>query len=273
MVTPSTESRHASVPRGLRQGDPDAESHGDETTDGRARSSRSPATSAPTRSRKTLGTPSGSAYWVNRFGFGKPTGRCAQGEQTGIVRPLSGYSGISMYNMPFGQGESVTPMQMVQAYDAIADGGILRTPQLVESIGGKPVTEPKGKRVISANVASELRGMLRGVLADGGTASGAGDPRVRHGRQDRHGAGRGQRQVLEAPITSPRSSAWCRPATPSSSSRWSSTSPQGGSIYGGSVAAPAFQKIVGWAVPHFGINPCPSPCPASACTQATPSTP
>jgi cell division protein FtsI/penicillin-binding protein 2 len=37
-----------------------------------------------------------------------------------------------------------------------------------------------------------------------------------------------------------------------------------GSIYGGSVAAPAFQKIVGWAVPYFGINPCPSPCPPSA---------
>jgi cell division protein FtsI/penicillin-binding protein 2 len=37
-----------------------------------------------------------------------------------------------------------------------------------------------------------------------------------------------------------------------------------GSIFGGSVAAPAFQKIVGWAVPYFGINPCPKPCPPSA---------
>ena len=43
------------------------------------------------------------------------------------MRPVGGYSGLSMYNLPFGQGESVTPMQMVQAYDAIANGGILRT--------------------------------------------------------------------------------------------------------------------------------------------------
>jgi len=37
-----------------------------------------------------------------------------------------------------------------------------------------------------------------------------------------------------------------------------------GSIYGGSVAAPAFQKIVGWAVPYYGINPCPVTCPSAA---------
>ena len=82
-----------------------------------------------------------------------------------------------MYNLPFGQGESVTPMQMVQAYDAIANGGILRTPQIVDSIGGKKVSEPKGKRIISAH--GRLRScadMLRGVLADGGTASGAAIP-------------------------------------------------------------------------------------------------
>jgi cell division protein FtsI/penicillin-binding protein 2 len=46
-----------------------------------------------------------------------------------------------------------------------------------------------------------------------------------------------------------------------------------GSIYGGSVAAPAFKQIVGWAVPYFGINPCPSPCPATAYENATQSTP
>jgi len=46
-----------------------------------------------------------------------------------------------------------------------------------------------------------------------------------------------------------------------------------GEVYGGSVAAPAFQKIVGWTVPYFGINPCPSPCPASAMNPAVPSTP
>ncbi|MGH2872042.1 MAG: peptidoglycan D,D-transpeptidase FtsI family protein, partial [Solirubrobacteraceae bacterium] len=75
-------------------------------------------------------------FWVNRFGFGKPTGVALQGEQSGIILQPSAYSGSSMYNLPFGQGESVTPMQMVQASDAIATGGVLRTPKIIDSIGG-----------------------------------------------------------------------------------------------------------------------------------------
>ena len=41
-----------------------------------------------------------------------------------------------MFNLPFGQGESVTPMQMVAAYSAIANGGILRPPRSSKAIGG-----------------------------------------------------------------------------------------------------------------------------------------
>ncbi len=90
------------------------------------------------------------ASWVSRFGFGRPTGVSLPGEQRGIVLPVSQYSGLSIFNFPFGQGLSVTPMQMVQAYDAIADGGVLRSPQIVSSIAGKPspFTGPAGKRII-----------------------------------------------------------------------------------------------------------------------------
>src|SRR5581483_5001460 len=111
--------------------------------------------------------------WVERFGFGRPTGVDLPGEQPGVIRRLSKYDGISMWNFPFGQGQEVTPMQMMAVYSAIANGGILRTPQIVQSIGGRPALEPAGRRVISAAVASELRDMLRGVLSDNGTASGA----------------------------------------------------------------------------------------------------
>ncbi|HLY48347.1 MAG TPA: penicillin-binding protein 2, partial [Solirubrobacteraceae bacterium] len=115
-------------------------------------------------------------YWVHRFGFGSPTGVDLPGEQQGIVLHWWQYSGTSMANLPFGQGEEVTPIQMIQAYDAIANGGILRTPRIVGSIGGKPVSEPRPRRILSPAVAAELRDMLRGVLADGGTASGAAIP-------------------------------------------------------------------------------------------------
>ncbi|MGZ4169605.1 MAG: peptidoglycan D,D-transpeptidase FtsI family protein, partial [Solirubrobacteraceae bacterium] len=65
-------------------------------------------------------------YWVRRFGFGSTTGVDLPGEQQGIVLKPSQYSGSSMGNLPMGQGESVTPIQMATAYSAIANGGILR---------------------------------------------------------------------------------------------------------------------------------------------------
>ena len=85
--------------------------------------------------------------------------------------PVKDYSGSTMGNLPIGQGLSVTPMQMAAAYSAIADGGILRTPRLVESEDGVKTPVDAGKRVISRKDSAELRKMLEGVLAPGGTAS------------------------------------------------------------------------------------------------------
>jgi cell division protein FtsI (penicillin-binding protein 3) len=203
------------------------------------------------------------SQWVQRFGFGKPTGVDLAGEAPGIIRPLSQYYGFSMYNLPFGQGEDVTPMQMVQAYDAIANGGVLRTPQIVASIGGKTQPEPKGKRIISSNVAYELRNMLRGVLNDQGTGSGAAIPGY-----DMAGKTGTAQVSINGKYSNSKFVASFIGMVPASNPKLLVAvvvnEPQGG-IYGGSVAAPAFQKIVGWAVPHFGINPCPpKACPASA---------
>lgn len=195
------------------------------------------------------------AGWVNRFGFGRRTGVALSGEEKGIIRPLSQYYGFSMYNLPFGQGEDVTPMQMVQAYDAIADGGVLRTPQIVESIGGVKRTAPRGKRIISAHVASEVRDMLRGVLADDGTASGAGIPGY-----DMAGKTGTAQVAVDGKYSKNLFVASFIGMVPASDPKLVVAvvvnEPQNGE-YGGSVAAPAFQKIVGWAVPHFGIDPCP----------------
>src|SRR4029077_2229160 len=107
-------------------------------------------------------------YWVHRFGFGRPTGVDLPGEQQGIVLHWWQYSGSSMGNLPFGQGESVTPMQIATAYAAIANGGILRAPHIVDSIGGKAVKVAKGHRIISRQTAAELRNMLVGVYGEGG---------------------------------------------------------------------------------------------------------
>jgi cell division protein FtsI/penicillin-binding protein 2 len=190
-------------------------------------------------------------YWVHKFGFGAPTGVDLPGEQRGIVLHWQQYSGSSMGNLPMGQGESVTPIQMATAYSAIANGGILRMPRIVKSIGGKPVPEPPGHRIISASAAAELRDMLRGVLADGGTASGAAIP-----GWDLAGKTGTANEVINGQYSSTAYAASFIGFVPASHPRLLVAvmvdQPQG-AIFGGAVAAPAFQKIVGWAAPYLGI--------------------
>lgn len=209
--------------------------------------------------------------WVNRFGFGQATGIDLPGEGQGLITQPANYSGVSMYNLPFGQGESVTPMQMVQAYDALADGGVLRKPQIVEAIGSHRVAEPHGRRIISRTVALEVRKMLRGVLTDGGTASGAAingyDLAGKTGTANvANNGGYSKTEYVASfigmvPASKPKLVVAVVVDQPHRI------------IYGGSVAAPAFQQIVGWAVPYLGINPCPAPCPASAYQGGASSTP
>ena len=158
-----------------------------------------------------------------------------------------------MANLPFGQGQEVTPMQMVGAYSAIANGGILRSPHIVGSIGGKPVPTPRGQRILSPRVAQQLRDMLRGVLADGGTASGAAIP-----GWDMAGKTGTASIVVNGQYSQSEYVASFIGMVPTNDPKLVVAvivdRPQG-SIFGGSVAAPAFQKIVGWAVPYFGISP------------------
>ena len=198
-------------------------------------------------------------YWVHRFGFGARTGVDLPGEDSGIILPLSKYSGSSMGNLPFGQGESVTPIQMAAAYSAIANGGVLRTPHVVQTIGGRPAPVPAGHRIISATTAAELRGMLQGVLADGGTASGAAIPGY-----DLAGKTGTAQVVVNGNYSKSNYIASFIGMVPASAPKLVVAvmvdEPQG-SISGGSVAAPAFQKILGWAVPYLGIAPT-APWPA-----------
>src|SRR5262249_6915303 len=109
--------------------------------------------------------------WIHRFGFGRPTGIQYPGEEQGLLLDLDEYSGSTLGNESMGQGLSVTPIQMVAGYAAIANGGMLRPPQLIKRVGDETIKEPKGERVISPQVSGEIREMLEGVLAPGGTAS------------------------------------------------------------------------------------------------------
>ena len=192
-------------------------------------------------------------HWVHQFGFGAPTGIDLPGEEHGIVLHASQYSGSSMGNLPMGQGESVTPMQMATAYSAIANGGILKPPRIVAAVGGRAVPAPAGRRIIATPAAAELRDMLRGVLADGGTASGAAIP-----GWDLAGKTGTANEVVNGHYSDSAYAASFIGFVPAGHPQLLVAvmvdRPQG-SIFGGSVAAPAFQKIVAWAVPYLGISP------------------
>jgi len=191
--------------------------------------------------------------WIDRFGFGRPTGVQFPGEEQGIVPALDEYSGSTMGNLPMGQGLSVTPMQMMAGYAAIADGGMLRRPQLIEKVGEETVDEPKGRRVIDAGVAAQVREMLEGVLEAGGTASAVSVPGYSLAGKT------GTAQVAEngtysetkyvasfigfAPAQDPQLLVGVVVDQPQ------------GEIYGGSVAAPAFGQIAEYALPYLGVPP------------------
>jgi cell division protein FtsI (penicillin-binding protein 3) len=189
--------------------------------------------------------------WIENFGFGEPTGIQFPSEESGIVPKLDEYSGSTMGNLPMGQGLAVTPIQMVEGYTAIANGGRLKPPQLVKRIGEEAVHEPKGRRVISSQVAEEIREMLEGVLAPGGTASEVSVPGYSLAGKT------GTAQVAEnGGYSKTKYIASFIGFAPAQNPQFLCAvivdEPQG-EIYGGSVAAPAFGQIAEFALPYLGV--------------------
>jgi cell division protein FtsI (penicillin-binding protein 3) len=192
--------------------------------------------------------------WVRRFGFAVPTGIQFPGEERGIVPTPSQFSGSTMGNLPMGQGLSVTPIQMAAAYSAIADGGILRPPQLVLDQGETKVAEPPGHQVISSANAAKLRQMLEGVLAPGGTASEVSIPGYTLAGKT------GTAQVaINGGYSTTKFIASFVGFAPANNPRLLVAvvvnDPKGGNYYGGTVAAPAFEEIAKFALPYLEIPP------------------
>jgi cell division protein FtsI/penicillin-binding protein 2 len=187
--------------------------------------------------------------WVHRFGFGELTGLPLPGESGGIVPGVEDYSGSSIGNLPIGQGLAVTPMQMMQAYAAIANGGILLEPRLV--LDGEPHSE--GQRVISERTARQLQEMLKGVLGPEGTAPEAAVPgydiagKTGTAEKPENGVYSKTKFVASfigfAPAIDPKVLIGVIVDEPRV-------------MYsGGEVAAPAFERIAEYALPRLGIGP------------------
>jgi len=120
---------------------------------------------------KLLGNRNFSDY-VKRFGLGTLSGIELPGENSGNIANLKEMNrNINFFTASFGQGISVTPIQLVSAYNAIANGGVLMKPRIIERII-KPDSEEETmpqevRKVISQNAANEMTQILRSVVVNG----------------------------------------------------------------------------------------------------------
>ena len=121
---------------------------------------------------------------MRRFGYGETSGLGLPGESRGVLPRPADWSGTSIATIPIGQGVSVNVMQVASVYATVANGGIRVTPKVVRAVGdasGRLVPAPPSttRRVISPEVAAQLRTMLEAVVSAEGTAPLAAVPGYR----------------------------------------------------------------------------------------------
>jgi cell division protein FtsI (penicillin-binding protein 3) len=193
--------------------------------------------------------------WIQKFGFGAKTGFDYPGEVSGSLPKFEDWSGVSVLNIPIGQGVSVTMAQIAEAYGAIANRGRMVPPHIVKKVGGKVVTHPRGQQIISPRTAEQLNIMLQKVVSDDGTGKEAKIEGYtvggKTGTANKIDPNTGQ--YTETYIASFVGYA---PATkPGVVVAVMVDEPAAGSFYGGDVAAPAFEQITEFALRQLHISP------------------
>ena len=190
--------------------------------------------------------------WVDAFGFGKPTKIAFPGESPGFALPLDQWSGSTIGTVPIGHGIAVTPIQMARAYSAIANGGVLVRPRLIDRIDGRRIPVRRVHRVVDRHVASQVLSMLRGVVIEGTgteaqipgyTVAGKTGTAAKIDPDGRYSTSRYVASFVGiVPATKPRFVVMVVV-----------DEPQG--IYGGVVAAPAFRDIGRFNLQRLEVPP------------------
>jgi cell division protein FtsI (penicillin-binding protein 3) len=199
--------------------------------------------------------------YIEKFGFGKPTGIDMPGEIPGLLRSPDSWSAVDLATHAFGQGISVTPLQMVMAYAAVANGGFLMRPYVVRRVVGpsgevRVENQPRVvRRVISEKTSKLLASMLTEVTSEGGTGmmakvdgfEVAGKTGTAQKADLAHGGYAARKRVASfvgfVPANDPRLVVLVLVDEPEVN------------VYGGVVAAPAFRDIASGALRHLGVAP------------------
>ncbi len=201
---------------------------------------------------------------IRRFGFGERSGVGFPGESSGIVHPLERWTGYSNTSVAFGYEVGVTPLQLVDAFCAIVNGGILLKPRLVQAVQGpdgqviESFEHPEVvRRVVSSRVAQYMRDeALVAVVEHGGGRRANGGPYRILGKTGTakllYEDGRGYEPgaylgtfVGAAPVRDPELVVLVMVRRPN---------PEVG-YYGGVVSAPAVRKILEEALAYLNVPP------------------
>ncbi|RLV55923.1 penicillin-binding protein 2 [Aeromicrobium phragmitis] len=198
--------------------------------------------------------------YLSRFGFGSTTGIELPGESAGILAPADGWTDAKHATTSFGQGISVTAVQMMRALGAIANDGVACDPTVVESTiapdGTETPNEPgESTRVVSSDAAAQVTRMMEAVTADDGTAPAAQIQGYRVAGKtgtawrvnpDTGRYVRGQNTVSFAgfaPADKPRFLTYIVIDKPPANAG------------GGSLAGPVFHDIMSMTLERFGVTP------------------
>ncbi|HUP66215.1 MAG TPA: penicillin-binding protein [Thermoanaerobaculia bacterium] len=126
--------------------------------------------------------------WVRKFGFGSRTGVSLPGEADGILRPPERWSLLSNAVISIGQEIAVTPLQLAAATAAVANGGILHEPRIVErvvdpkdNVVWQPAA-PSGQRIMTERTSAILNEILKSVVSNGTGRSAAPSEHVAAGK-------------------------------------------------------------------------------------------
>jgi cell division protein FtsI (penicillin-binding protein 3) len=191
--------------------------------------------------------------WIERFGFGRTTGVDFPGESPGIVLPPARWSGSTIGNVPIGQGIAVTPVQMAAAFAAIGNGGVWSRPHIVDHVegGGRPSLHRR--RLVSERIAGELMTMMKDVVAEG-----TGQYAAIQGYQVAGKTGTAQKPDSHGGYATGRYVASFVGIVPASRPRFVvlvTVDEPRNAIWGGVVAAPAFQQIARFDLQYLEVPP------------------
>jgi cell division protein FtsI/penicillin-binding protein 2 len=194
---------------------------------------------------------------IKAFGFGRRTGIDLPGESPGIVHPVSAWSRIAKAYISFGQGISVTPLQLANSFAALANGGVVHPPYVVRAIGrGDTVEEvprAEGQRAVTPQTAVTLERVLETVIT-AGTGRRAAVPGYRvagkTGTAEKVIPGVGYSPTARlasfvgfVPARRPRLVCLVLLDEPK------------GATHGGDVAAPVFGAVMQQALLYLGVSP------------------